>query len=82
MVSTPWCFSSKEAQEEEQTPPAYLANEMFKYISHIVSLRRIRNQTPVSNICKAAPRSLFRAPNGLNENPEVRFEFPFNLTSK
>ena len=30
-------------------------------------------------MCEAAQRSLFWTPNGLNELPEVRFEFPFNL---
>ena len=50
------------------------------------SLRRRGNQTPVSNVCEAAPRSLFcppppppPPPDELNELPEVRFEFPFNL---
>ena len=33
----------------------------------------------VSNVCEAAPMSLFWAPNGLNELPEMRFEFPFKL---
>ena len=46
------------------------------------SLRRRRKLTSVSNVCKAAPRSLFCAPNGLNEVPEVRFEFPFILIGK
>ena len=41
------------------------------------SLRRRRNVTSVSNVCEAAPRSLFWAPNGHGELPEVRFEFPF-----
>ena len=46
------------------------------------SLRCRRNLTPVSNVCKAAPKSLFWAPNGLNELTEVRLEFPFNLIGK
>ena len=33
----------------------------------------------VSNIREAVPRSLFWAPNRLNESREVRFEFPFIL---
>ena len=32
-----------------------------------------------NNVCEAASRSLFWTTNGLNELPEVRFEFPFNL---
>ena len=40
------------------------------------------SQTLVSNICKAAPMFFFWAHNGLNEFPEVHFEFPFNLISK
>ena len=43
------------------------------------SLRCRRNLTSVSNVCEAAPISMFRAPNGLNELPEVRVEFPFIL---
>ena len=43
------------------------------------SLRCRRNLTSVSNVCEAAPISMFRAPNGLNELPEVRVEFPFTL---
>ena len=39
------------------------------------SLRRRSNVTLVSNVCEAAPRSLFWAPNGFNEEPEVCFEF-------
>ena len=35
----------------------------------------------ISTVCKAAQRSLFWTPNWLNELPEVRFEFPFNLIS-
>ena len=42
-------------------------------------MRRRRHLTRFSNICEAAPISLFWAPNGLNELPEVRFKFPFNL---
>ena len=38
-----------------------------------------RNLTMVSNIREAVPRSLFWAPNRLNESREVRFEFPFIL---
>ena len=43
------------------------------------SLRCRRNLTSVSNVCEAALISMFRAPNGLNELPEVRVEFPFIL---
>ena len=43
------------------------------------SLLHRLNLTLVSNVFKPAPRSLFWAPNGFNELPEVRFEFPFNL---
>ena len=45
-------------------------------------LRLRRNLAPVSDVCETAPRSLFWASNGLNELPEVRFEFPFNLIGK
>ena len=44
-----------------------------------ISLRRRRKQTPVSTVCEAAQRSLFWTPNGVNELPELRFEFPFSL---
>ena len=43
------------------------------------SLRADDNYTLISTVCEAAQRSLSWAPNGLNELPEVRFEFPFHL---
>ena len=46
------------------------------------SLRRRRNPTPVSSVCEAASIFLFWAPNELNELPEVRFEYLFNLIGK
>ena len=46
------------------------------------SLRRRRNLTSFCNVCEAVPRSLFWAPNGFNELPEVRFEFPFILPDR
>ena len=49
--------------------------EMVKYCS-MFSLCRRRSQTPVSNVCKVAPISLFWAANGLNNLPEMRFRFP------
>ena len=48
----------------------------------ICSLRGRRNLTLVSDICEAAPKSLFGAPNGLNKLPEIHFIFPFNLIGK
>ena len=46
------------------------------------SLLRRRYLIPVSKVCEAAPISLFWLPSGLNELPEMRFEFPFNLVGK
>ena len=46
------------------------------------TLRRRHNSTLVSNVCDTAPISIFWALNGLNELPEVRFEFPFNLIGR
>ena len=48
------------------------------------SLHRRRNLTSVSNVCEAVPRYLFyfKASNGINELPEGRSEFLFNLTDK
>ena len=60
---------------------AKFGSERVKYYS-MFSLRRRRNQTPVSNVCKVAPISLFWAANGLNNLPEMRFRFPFNLIGK
>ena len=54
----------------------------IQYCLGFPSLRRRRNLTLVSNVCKAAPKSLFWAPNGLNELLDMRFEFPFNLIGK
>ena len=48
----------------------------------VASLRHRRNLTLISNICEAAPLSLFWAPNGLDELPEERFDFPFILIGK
>ena len=60
---------------------AKFGSERVKYYS-MFSLRRRRNQTPVSNVCKVAPISLFWAANGLNNLPEMRFRFRFNLIGK
>ena len=46
------------------------------------TLRRRHNLTLVSNVCDTAPISIFWALNGLNELPEVRFEFPFILIGR
>ena len=46
------------------------------------SLLRRRYLIPVSKVCEAAPISLFWLPSGLNELPEMRVEFPFNLVGK
>ena len=54
----------------------------FKFTHINNSLRCKRNLTLVSNVCEAAPRSLFSTPNGLKESPGVCFEFPFLLISK
>ena len=48
-------------------------------VEELGSLRRRLDQSPVSDVCEAALMSLFWAPNGLNELPEIRFEFPFKL---
>ena len=48
----------------------------------LFTLRRRRNVTMVNNVCEATPRSLFWALKGLNEFPEVCFEFPFILIGK
>ena len=40
------------------------------------------NLTSVSSVCEEAPISLFWAPSGLNELPEMGFEFPFILIGK
>ena len=46
------------------------------------SLLRRPYLIPVSKVCEAAPISLFWLPSGLNELPEMRVEFPFNLVGK
>ena len=43
------------------------------------SLRRRLNLTSVGNVGEVAPKSLFCAPNGHNQSPEMGFEFPFIL---
>jgi len=50
---------------------------ILNYFPSSLNVRRRRNLTSVGTVCEAAPRSLFWAPNRLNELPEVRFEFPF-----
>ena len=60
-----------------------LAPITFSFLSRCRgSLRRRRNLTSVSNVCEAAPLSLFCAPSKLNELPEMHFVFSFNLTVK
>ena len=51
-------------------------------VGELGSLCRRLDLSPVSNVCEAVPMSLFWAPNGLNELPEIRFEFPFKLTGE
>ena len=48
----------------------------------MASLCRRRNLTSVSNFWEEAPISLFWAPNGHYESPEVHLEFPFILIGK
>ena len=50
--------------------------------NYVDSLRPYGNLTLVSKVCKAVPKSLFCAPNGLNELPEGCFEFLFTLIGK
>ena len=50
--------------------------------NYVDSLRPCGNLTLVSEVCEAVPRSLFCAPNGLNELPEGCFEFLFTLIGK
>ena len=45
-------------------------------VEELGSLCRRLDLSPVSDVCEAAPMSLFWAPNGLNELPEMCFEFP------
>ena len=54
------------------------------YISYPkrTSLHHSHSLTTISRVCKAAPISLFWAPNRLNELPEVSFQFPFHLIGK
>ena len=57
-------------------------NQLFSFFKNILlrlSLHLRSNLTPVSNVCKAALISLFRALNGHSELPEMRFKFPFKL---
>ena len=60
--------------------------QCLQYIQQTaVSLHHRRNLTFVSNhgnVCEAAPISFSWTPNGLNELPEVRFEFLFILIGK
>ena len=42
----------------------------------LVVVARVPDVTPASNVCEVAPRPLFWALDGLNELPEVRFDFP------
>ena len=39
----------------------------------VASLRRRLNLTSVGNVCEVAPKSLFWAPNGHNQSPEMGF---------
>ena len=41
----------------------------------LVVVVRVADITPVSNVCEVAARPLFWALDGLNELPEVRFDF-------
>ena len=58
---------------------AKLNGEQFSTGVEGGSLHADDKNTLISTVCEAAQRSLFWTTNGLNELPEVRFEFPFNL---
>ena len=68
----------------QDSPYYLLQNKPLFSVWHTLygSLRRSHSLTSVSNICEPVPISLFWAPNGFNELPGVRFEFPFNLIGK
>ena len=68
----------------QDSPYQLLQNKPLFSVWHTLygSLRRRRSLTSVSNVCEPLPISLFWAPNGFNELPGVRFEFPFNLIDK
>ena len=79
-----WCYLS----------PTILENEIWKFGRNLplatfgtervtLSLGRRCNLTPVSNVCEAAPRSLFLAPtNSTNYRKCVSKVFPFILIGK
>ena len=50
--------------------------------SFLVRVCRRCNVTLISNLCEAAPRSLFWASNKLNKLLDVGFKIPFNLIRK
>ena len=47
-------------------------------VADVILIRLVK----LSNVCEAKPRSLFWAPSGLNELPEMRFDFLFHLIDK
>ena len=59
--------------------------QVRRKLGHVVQIRFCRSfdvnvmLIMSSNVCEAAPISLFLAPSGLNELPEVRFVSPFIL---
>ena len=57
----------------------FLGGEGGAWGRMVASLRRRLNLTSVGNVCEVAPKSLFWAPNGHNQSPEMGFEFPFIL---
>ena len=74
-------FVPRWRHENQETARGNAQLEFYKGPS-CTSLRRRRNLTSFCNVCEAVPRSLFWAPNGFNELPEVRFEFPFILPDR
>ena len=78
MRTTQFELNPKKIINTQEALNAPLNSKIYKtgfWVNSI--LRRRRNLTSVSDICEAAPRCLFSAPNILNELREGRFEFPF-----
>ena len=73
-------YVRRKCNKRENLRTKGIIGRMQKRTGHQArSLRRRCNPTQASNVCKAAPRPLFVALNGLNELPEESFEFPFSL---
>ena len=74
-----WC---KVRRDLDLLDPSLTTASLFQTSSQVRLHCRCNLNLVISNVCKTALIFQFWAADGLNELPEMRFEFPLNLIAK